>query len=73
MSGYEEIEPDFYRNGGENEEKYSILFDKLITETADAWLLDIDGVETWFPKSLCKIEDNHITMPYWLAEERDLI
>lgn len=57
----------------ESTETYSILFDELVTETKMAWLIDIDCVEIWFPKSLCAIEDNYITMPYWLAKEKELI
>lgn len=54
-------------------ETYSIVFDEIVTETKIAWLIDIDCVEIWFPKSLCTIDDNYITMPYWLAEEKELI
>ena len=56
-----------------NDEKYSVLFDELVVETDMSWLLDIDCEEIWFPKSLCRIEENEIIMPYWLAEKNNLI
>lgn len=65
---YDEHDDDFA-----NEETHSILFDELITETDDAWLLDIDCEEMWFPKSVCTIEDTYITMPEWLADDKGLI
>ena len=55
------------------DETYSVLFDGLITETEKAWLLDIDGQEMWFPKSICKFDNNYIIMPYWFAEQKELI
>lgn len=55
------------------EETYSILFDDIVTETEKAWLIDIDGDEIWFPKSVCEVIDDSIVMPYWLAEKKELI
>lgn len=69
MSEYEDVEFDYDRN----DEKYTVLFDELIVETDMSWLLDIDCEEMWFPKSLCRIEDDQIIMPYWLAEKNNLI
>lgn len=65
---FEKDEDDFT-----NEDTYSIVFDELITETDEAWLLDIDCEEMWFPKACCRIEDNYITMPVWLADDKGLI
>ena len=59
-----------------NDETYSVPFDEVITETEKAWLLDIDGQEIWFPKSICKFDgqkNDCIIMPYWLAEQKEII
>lgn len=69
----EEDEIDHEFDCERDDEKYSVLFDEIVVETDMSWLLDIDCEEIWFPKSLCRIEENEIIMPYWLAEKNNLI
>ena len=69
----EEDEIDHEFDCERDDEKYSVLFDELVVETDMSWLLDIDCEEIWFPKSLCRIGENKIIMPYWLAEKNNLI
>lgn len=42
----------------------------LIKETAAAWYLDCDGDEEWFPKSLCSLNGNTLTVPKWIYKEK---
>lgn len=54
-----------------------ISFDEHIleAETADAWLLEIDGRKYWMPKSQCEMDERRkeITAPEWLLEKKDLL
>lgn len=54
-----------------------ISFDEHIleAETADAWLLEIEGKRIWFPKSRCDLDEKRktIELPEWLAEKKDLV
>jgi hypothetical protein len=47
----------------------------IIAETDKAWLLNVSGEETWFPKSKCEINEGAgtITVPQWLAEQKGLV
>jgi hypothetical protein len=42
--------------------------------TDKAWLVVIDGKESWFPKSKCSVNMKRklITVPEWLAVEKEL-
>lgn len=50
------------------------LVDKVLRETPKAYLVDMGGMEMWFPKSVAKLrKDKHgmeIVMPQWLAEKK---
>ena len=56
---------------------------RLIKETEQAWLLEIDDNDVWIPKSLMKegsddldidIERTYtIVIPQWLAEQKELV
>lgn len=48
----------------------------LHTETEKAWLVSDTGVRAdavWVPKSQAELEDGVLTLPEWLAKEKDLI
>ncbi len=49
-----------------------IIEAKLVRETSNAWLLDCEGDEVWFPKKLVifKIKDNSLELPNWLYKEK---
>jgi len=53
------------------EEPETILeFKTIKKETSKAWLLIMTGdAETWFPKSVCVIKGNLITVPKWLLDK----
>lgn len=40
-----------------------------------AILFSIDGADVWLPRSLIEVDedDKVVTMPQWLAEERELV
>ncbi len=50
---------------------------KLIAETDRAFLVSDDGGKTkhWVPKSQCEYDEdsNTLTMPEWLAKDKELI
>jgi len=58
-------------------ESTTISYDLHIeeAETADAWLIEIDGRRYWMPKSQCEIDEKRkeITAPEWLLEKKDLL
>jgi hypothetical protein len=47
----------------------------IIAETEKAWLLNVEGEESWFPKSKCTIDEKRgvITVPHWLADQKGLV
>ena len=49
----------------------------IIGETEKAWLFDHDGAEdaVWVPKSQCQWDSDTSTMtiPQWLAKEKELV
>lgn len=49
--------------------------DGIKAETDKAWCVVVDGVAYWLPKSQVKIShhDATITLPEWLAIEKELI
>ena len=47
--------------------------DEPITETFYAWLFMIDGRKVWVPKSQCEYDDGILTIPEWLAVEKDIV
>ncbi len=51
------------------------IFADLVTETADAWLVQPPDAETvWLPKSQCEFDGRStFTIPEWLAEKKDLL
>lgn len=60
--------------GTPRDELLPIDYDALITETDEAWFVEIDGRQLWLPKSQCDIDENGSTIqiPAWLCEEEDL-
>ena len=56
-------------------EMVEVEYDDLVHQTDRAWLLMIDGYETWFAKSMCDIDEeaSTIEVPRWIAEEEDLL
>jgi hypothetical protein len=51
-----------------------VVYDKLIKETENAWILQIDDREVPLPKSNCTIHENknEIEVPLWLILEEGL-
>ena len=49
-----------------------IIQAKLINEQEYGWILDCEGDEAWFPKSLCNFdsEKEELEAPKWLLQER---
>ena len=65
------LERDFFIDNDEDintiqlESKFE--FKAISRETDKAWLLVMSGgAEKWFPKSVCRIEDDLIFLPAWL-------
>jgi hypothetical protein len=58
-----------------NDNMEEISYDRVITETENAWLLIIDGEKNWFPKSKCELDRGMrvIKVPQWLAEQKELV
>jgi hypothetical protein len=51
-----------------------VIYDELIKETDEAWIVQIDDRRVPFPKSLCNINEdvNTIEAPLWLILEEGL-
>jgi len=50
-----------------------IVYDDLVYETDKAYLLRFDDRDVWIPKSQVQdIDDEYITLPLWLIEEKEL-
>lgn len=49
-----------------------IIEAKLVKEHNKGWVLDCEGDEAWFPKSLCNFnaEKQELEAPKWLLKER---
>jgi hypothetical protein len=49
-----------------------IQVDNILTQSTEkAWLVVVDGVEHWIPRSLCfesEISEKKLMIPYWLAD-----
>ncbi len=60
--------------GTPREELLEIDYDALLTESHQAWLVEIDGRQIWLPKAQCDIDENGSTIdvPAWLCEKEDL-
>lgn len=50
-----------------------VTADAVKHETKMAWLIVIDGVETWLPKSQCSRDNLEFDVPEWLAIEKELV
>jgi len=58
----------------DDQEFDSYEVDEFIHETDKAWLLDVEGLEDWFPKSVCEYEgEGSVLIPRWLAKKKGLI
>jgi len=50
-----------------------IVYDDLVYETDKAYLLRFDDRDVWVPKSQVQdIDDEYVTLPLWLIEEKEL-
>lgn len=61
---------------GRNDEDAVIDYDVELRETPAAFLFLIDDNEVWVPKSQIVEHDtrrSRITIPQWLAEEKELV
>ncbi|UOY07747.1 hypothetical protein L0P88_04150 [Muricauda sp. SCSIO 64092] len=49
-----------------------IIQAKLVNEQQYGWILDCEGDEAWFPKSLCNFdpEKEELEAPKWLLQEK---
>lgn len=49
--------------------------ERWLTETPKAWLLQIEGKRVWLAKSSCEFyeDDGIVTMPQWIAIEKELV
>lgn len=49
--------------------------DRWVTSTPRAWLVIIDGKRIFCPKSICEFDEDEgiVTMPEWLAIEKELV
>jgi hypothetical protein len=47
-------------------------FTHIAKETDKAWLIEIDSVQRWIPKSAGKIEGNKITLAHWFNAKMDV-
>ena len=46
----------------------------LLFETEKAYHISVDGKEAWVPKSQCEDNgDGTITMPEWIAKDKELV
>ena len=46
---------------------------ELRHETDQAWLIFDGTKEVWLPKSLVEFADGEVTLPEWLAIEKELV
>lgn len=60
---------------GGDAEDVIIAYERVVWGTDNAWKVEVDGEEYWFPKSQCAIdvEDKRIVAPRWLAREKGLL
>ena len=45
----------------------------FITQTDKAWLFDIEGQRVWIAKSQGQWDGTELTIPEWLAIEKELV
>ncbi len=56
--------------------EHTFNYEQIVKQTDKALLLEIEGIEVWIPKSqvLSHDEDQmEMTIPGWLAKDKDLI
>lgn len=56
-------------------EEVTVDYDDMKTETAKAYLFQIDGSNIWLPKSQVidlDLQQQYVTIPEWLASEKGL-
>lgn len=55
-------------------EMFEVCYDSFVSESPDAWLVEVDGVDIWFPKSECQIDKRGktIDIPMWMARREGL-
>jgi len=46
---------------------------RVVTETANAWLVDCRVGEVWLPKSQVTRSGNDFHIPVWLAKKKGLV
>jgi len=55
------------------QEELTLNVESIKRETEKAWLTVFDnGDEVWLPKSQCKLKDNKISIPSWLARANNI-
>lgn len=61
-------------DGWSGREPVTYHWTSLICETYKAWLLLIDGVQFWLPKSQCvlNVKEKRVTLPRWLQTVKGL-
>lgn len=59
----------------EDSDLVELDYDRVVTETTKAVLLDFNGDEVWLPLSKIELDTDSetVTMPFWLATEKGLI
>lgn len=52
-----------------------LVVDQWLTSTPKSWLVVIGGKRVFAPKSICEFyeDDGYLSMPEWLAIEKELI
>lgn len=57
------------------DEDVSVKFDRIKTETTNAFLIIIDNKSVWLPKSQIRMyrKKKKVYMPEWLAHDKELI
>lgn len=65
---------DYKFMGYDEYDMIEVCYDEFVSETADAWLIEVDGIDIWFPKSECQIDKRGetIDVPKWLARREGL-
>lgn len=59
----------------EESEIHNFDYEEFIDETDKAWYLVVEGKGNWFPKSVCQIDKENMTIdvPEWLAIDKEIL
>lgn len=59
---------------GRGEEKIVEIEGKIVTETANAFLIESNGRKEWVAKAQCQVDsDGMVQMPEWVALDKGFI